>query len=239
MHHPGSKILKIRFHRSISHELAMRSPPQKKKQRLPPFSSVVLSRFLLLLLVAGIPQTRLVDVIVFRTPRFTTRGRCRWKMLKVVDLTWPTAVSGIYGNISKDIGANPAQTPKHTEWHSTSLNHIKSTNININHKIQISENQLNKKLPAILCVWALRALEDRPHAAGLSCIKLGPWRPWCLGKKNIEMLKGHHDKLKFDILWCDLFNQKNYEAKIFVKSQFISLETKMVDELLTRILRNG
>ena len=51
---------------------AISSPPSN--QRLPPFSSVVLSRFLLLLLVAGIPQTRLVDVIVFRTPRFTTRG---------------------------------------------------------------------------------------------------------------------------------------------------------------------
>ncbi len=147
MHHPkGSKILKIRFH-CFCLTRAISSPPSN--QRLPPFSSVVLSRFLLLLLVAGIPQTRLVDVIVFRTPRFTTRGEvpCSKLLTSLGQLPFRASI------LAPTLHKHPnTQNDIQIYIYIYILNHIKSTNININHKIQISENQLNKKLPAILCV---------------------------------------------------------------------------------------
>ena len=44
-------------------------------------------------------------------------------------------------------------------------------------------------------------------------------------------------ELWYTLMWS--LQQKYHEAEVFVKSQFISLETKMMDKLHTRILRNG
>lgn len=44
-------------------------------------------------------------------------------------------------------------------------------------------------------------------------------------------------ELWYTLMWS--LQQKYHEAEVFVKSQFTSLETKMIDKLHTRILRNG